>query len=313
MVELRRLRYFLAVAGERNFTRAAELLHVAQPALSRQVRLFEQELGVELVRRTTHTFELTEAGQFLYERGPALLDSADALWRTLGRFGSGERGRLVVAYGTSAGYDTAPRLLQAIGVRLPELEVVTRVLSAAEIEAGIADGSIDVGVVRCPPQDGSAVESRLLRLESQGVLLRSDHRLAATDRVRLADLEDEAVLLHPRDANPGHYDAVVALLRDAGVEPRLVVRNVSFDVAQTPVVEGRAVAIVGESSRTGIPPELRWLELDPPRTLEVRLLARWIDRAPALGRFLDVAEEVADELEWRDPPPGADDGHADPR
>ena len=79
--DLRRLRYFLAVAEERNFTRAAERLHVAQPALSRQVRLLEQELGVELLHRTTHEFELTEAGAFLLERGPVLLGSADELWR----------------------------------------------------------------------------------------------------------------------------------------------------------------------------------------------------------------------------------------
>jgi len=79
--ELRRLRYFLAVAGEQSFTRAAELLTVAQPALSRQVRQLERELGVELVRRTPHAFELTEAGRFLYERGPVLLDAADELWR----------------------------------------------------------------------------------------------------------------------------------------------------------------------------------------------------------------------------------------
>ena len=73
MTDLRRLQYFVAVARERNFTRAAERLHVAQPALSRQVKLLERELGVELLHRTTHEFELTEAGEFLLERGPALL------------------------------------------------------------------------------------------------------------------------------------------------------------------------------------------------------------------------------------------------
>src|SRR5580693_9007375 len=75
VTDLRRLQYFLAVARERNFTRAADRLHVAQPALSRQVRLLEQELGVELLHRTTHEFELTEAGEFLLERGPALLSA----------------------------------------------------------------------------------------------------------------------------------------------------------------------------------------------------------------------------------------------
>ena len=79
MADLRRLEYFLAVARERNFTRAAERLRIAQPALSRQVRLLEQQLGVELLHRTTHEFELTEAGRFLLERGPALLHEADEL------------------------------------------------------------------------------------------------------------------------------------------------------------------------------------------------------------------------------------------
>ena len=178
MLDLRRLHYFLAVADARNFTRAAELLHVAQPALSRQVRLLEEELGVELVRRTTHSFELTDAGALLVERGSALVESAEALRRTMRGFGSGEYGRVEIAYGTSAGYDTAPRLLRAIGDRLPDVEVVSRVLSTEAIVAGLEDRSLDVGVVRCPPVvDG--LESRLLRREPQGVLVRGDHPLAA--------------------------------------------------------------------------------------------------------------------------------------
>lgn len=303
MVDLRRLRYFLAVASERNFTRAAERLHVAQPALSRQVRMLERELGVELMRRTTHTFELTEAGEFLLERGPGLLDAAEALWRVMRSFAPGELGRVVVAYGTSAGYDTAPRLLRAIAGRLPELDVTTRVMSVQEILAGFADGSVDVGVVRCPPEV-AGVESRLLRLEHQGLLMRSDHRLARNDCARLDDVRREAVLLHPREANPGHYDAVLGLFHDAGIEPRLEFRDLSFDLAQTPVHESKAIAIVGESTLVGLPSELAWLRLSPPATLPVSLLAPRIDRAPAVERLLDTAESVADELGWREAPGG---------
>jgi DNA-binding transcriptional LysR family regulator len=293
VVELRRLRYFLAVASERNFTRAAERLHIAQPALSRQVRMLEQELGVELVRRTTHTFELTEAGELLLDRGAELLDDADALWRTMRAFGTGERGHVIVAYGTSAGYETAPRLLRAVAERLPELELETRMGPVAEIVAGLGDGSVDVGIVRCAPAL-PGVEARLLRQDVQGLLVRRDHPLAARETAALADFE-EPVLLHSRDANPGHYDAVVALLGELRIEHR----DVSVDLGQTPVHEGRAVAIIGESARSVQPAELAWLPLAPPVTLPVELLARAGDRPPAVGRLLDAAEAVADELGWR--------------
>ena len=300
MLDLRRLRYFVAVAGERNFTRAAERLHVAQPALSRQVRQLEDELGVELLHRTTREVELTDAGRVLLERGSELLDDADALWQAMRRLGAGETGHVVVAYGTSAGYDTAPRLLRAIAGRLPELAVQTRVLSVAAILAGIDDGSVDVGLVRCAP-DAPGLEMRTLRREAQGALLRRDHPLAAADHVHLRDLDDLPVLLHPRDANPGHYDAVLALVRAGGVEPRVELRDLSFDLAQTPVHAGTAFAIVGESTRVGLPDELAWVPLAPPATLPVSLLARAADRPPGAGRLLDTAEEVAGELRWLAP------------
>lgn len=298
MLGLRRLRYFLTVAEEENFTRAAERLHVAQPALSRQLRLLEEDLGVELMRRTTHTFELTDAGAYLLEHGRELLARAEALDRTLRGFAAGSTGRIVVAYGTSAAYDTAPRLLAAAAGRLPDLEVETRVLSAGEIARGIADGVIDVGIVRCPAHAGG-VESWLLRVESQGVLVAGDHALANEAEVGLGALAGETVLLHRRDANPGHYDAVVELLRSAGVEPRIELRDVSVDLQQTPVLEGRAVAIVGESTRATVPPGLAWVPLREPAALEVRLLARALNRTPAADAFIAAAQAVAEDLGWR--------------
>jgi DNA-binding transcriptional LysR family regulator len=295
---LRRLRYFLTVADERNFTRAAERLHVAQPALSRQLRLLEEDLGVELMRRTTHSVELTEAGAYLVEHGRPLLDQAEALDATLREFTAGRLGRVVVAYGTSAGYDTAPRLLAAVGGVIPDVELVTRVMAAGEIIEGVAAGAIDVGIVRCPPQ-AEGVESRPLRLERQGVLVPQGHPLAQRPEAGLGELRGERVLLHPREANPGHYDAVVSMLRSAGIQPEVVLRDVTVDLQHTPVLEGRAVAIVGESTRVSLPPQLTWVPLAGDLSLEIRLLARSLNRSPASERFLAAAETVADELGWR--------------
>jgi len=296
--ELRRLRYFLAVGRARNFTRAAEQLRVAQPALSRQVRLLEQELGVELLRRTTHEVELTPAGRHLLDEGPALLAAADELWRATRAFGTGLRGAVVLGYGASAGYETVPLLLRALADRAPGLQVTTRLLSLGEILDGLRDGTLDVGVARCPPRSPD-LTARVLRDERQGALLRRDDERAGGAAFALAALGESALLLHPREANPGHYDGVLGILRERGVDPRVRHRSVTLDLAQTPIVAGEAIAIVGESSRSGVPDELVWLPLEPPATLEVQLLVRSARRTPAADAVVAAAEAIADELGWR--------------
>jgi DNA-binding transcriptional LysR family regulator len=274
--DLRRLGYFVAVAEERNFTRAAERLHVAQPALSRQIRLLEDELGVELLRRTTHAVELTAAGELLLERGSRLLGDADALWRGVRRVAAGEAGTIRLGYGASSGYETAPKLLAALAERLPELVVETQVLATPAILAGVADGSLDAGIVRCAPS-GS-----VLRREPQGVLLEPGHRLAARESVRVDELRDELILIHPRAENPGHYDALLGLL---DFTPRLLERRVTFDLALTPVAEGRGVMIAGVSARS---PGLEWRPLEPEVTLDVRLLADGVFATAALAAARDL-------------------------
>jgi DNA-binding transcriptional LysR family regulator len=297
VTDLRRLQYFVAVAQERNFTRAAERLHVAQPALSRQVRLLEQELGVELLHRTTHEFELTEAGEFLLERGPPLLTAIDELWRSVRSYGTGERGAVVVAYGASASYETAPRLLHALAESHPGIATTTAVRSLGEIVAGVTGGSIDLGLVRCFSAN-SVLETRMIRLERQGLVLRRDHRLASTAEVRVAELADETLLLHPRDANPGHFDAILGLCREQGFEPQVLLRTLSFDLTYGPIIRAEAVAITGESSRLELPEELCWIPLSPAVSFEVSLLARRHHRSPAVGRMLDAATGIADALGW---------------
>ena len=297
VTDLRRLQYFVAVAQERNFTRAADRLHVAQPGLSRQVRLLEQELGVELLHRTTHEFELTEAGAFLLERGSALLGAAEELWRSVRTYATGERGQVMVAYGASASYETASRLLHALAESHPGIAIATAVKSVGEILAGLSDGSIDLGLVRCAPHE-AGLEARTVRSERQGLVLRRDHRLASAAAVSLVELAGETLLLHPREANPGHYDAVLELCRARDLEPRVRLRVLSFDLTYGPIARGEAVAIVGESSRLELPEELCWLPLSPPVSFEVSLLVRSHSRSPAVARMLDAATGIADAFGW---------------
>jgi DNA-binding transcriptional LysR family regulator len=179
----------------------------------------------------------------------------------------------------------------------PSIAITTEVKSVADIVAGVVDGSIDVGLVRCPPI-ADTLETRIVRREPQGLLLRRDHRLAANSSIAVTDLAAETLALHPRDANPGHYDAVLDLCRDHGVEPGVLVRKLSFDLNYSHILGGEAVAIVGESSRIGLPDELLWLPLSPPTSLEVSFVARRDNRSPAVERLLDEAAAISYSLGW---------------
>jgi LysR substrate binding domain-containing protein len=161
--------------------------------------------------------------------------------------------------------------------------VATRVLSASDIVDGIANGTLDAGIVRC------AASGTVLRREPQGVLLAAGHPLAGHARIPLTAIDDP-VLVHPREQNPGHYDALLALFE---APPRLLERTVAVDLAFTPVREGRAVAIVGESASA---PGLVWRPIGA--SLDIHLLARPLNRTPATARFLDEALAVARDLGW---------------
>jgi DNA-binding transcriptional LysR family regulator len=296
--EARLLRYFLAVADEMNFTRAAERLSIAQPALSAQIRQLEAQLGVQLLERTTRSVRLTDAGRAMHERGPAALSALEEVWEAARRAGRGEAGRLRIAYSPSAGYETVPRLVEALGARYPGVEVAAEVTPTAEIVRAVLDRRADIGVARTPvPADG--VRLRLVRLERQGVLVPAGHGLARGPEVELSAVAEHPILVHPRAANPAHYDLLLELFRSAGLEPRLLERPVAFDPTQRVIREGHAIGLVGASSLAGIADGLRWVPLaDPAPRLEVQLVLRDGEPSPAADRFERVAVAFAAAAGW---------------
>jgi DNA-binding transcriptional LysR family regulator len=298
--EARLLRYFLAVAEELNFTRAAERLGIAQPALSAQIRRLEAQLGVRLLERNTRSVALTDAGRVVQERGPAALGVLAGVWEAARSAGRGELGRLRIAYSPSAGYETAPALVRAMRERYPGIELTAEVLPTPDVVQAVRDGRVEVGLARTPAAvDG--VRLRTVRVEPLGVLVPAGHVLAERPAAGLAEVAEHPILMHPRASNPVQFDMVAGLFARAGLTPRFVERPIDFDPTLRMVRDGAAVFLAGASLADGLAAGVRWVPLaGRAARVVVGLVLRDGEPPPAADRFERVAMATAAAAGWLD-------------
>jgi DNA-binding transcriptional LysR family regulator len=223
-VELRHVRYFLAVAEYRNFRRAAEQLHIAQPPLSRQIRQLEEDLGVTLFLRTKRRVELTKAGEAFLEEARKLIAQAGHAAQAARHAQKGESGivRVGVASGLGA---TVSRVVFAHRVEWPDVEVECKdVFSTLQNEA-LNSGEIDVGFMR-PPIDSLHLDSCRLFEEEFVAVLPKSHRLAKRRFLKLKDVADEPLIIFDRNFSTGLYDKVLGLYSRQGLTPHLTLTHV---------------------------------------------------------------------------------------
>jgi len=249
-MELRHLRYFVQVAEELHFARAARHLGISQPPLSQQIRALEEELGVRLLERTSRRVMLTPAGKMFLEGARATLQQAERAATMARRAARGELGQLAIGFNASAPF--VPQVARAIHdfrQAYPEVALqLTELPAAAQIE-GLDDHLLDLGFMRSPAQPtlppGLAAQ-RLLR-ERLFVAMRPDHRLALRDGVHFSDLAGEPQILYAQDLSSGFTEELMGMFRAAGVEPLIAqrVREVTtlFSLAAT----GIGVTILAES------------------------------------------------------------------
>jgi DNA-binding transcriptional LysR family regulator len=243
-MELRHLRYFVAVAEELHFGRAAERLRIAQPPLSHQIRQLEQELGVELLRRTTRRVELTGAGRAYLDRVREVLATVETAALEAQRVSAGLDGRLTVGCVGSATYSLLPSLARRLREDLPGLDFSFRgEMLVPDLVDALTSGSIDLALLR-PPVDIDSVRLTHLRDERLIVVLPEGHRLTRRKRLRVADLRSEEFIMHPASGRSVMHDAVWSLCRDAGFEPRVRQEVAETSTLVTFVAAGLGVAVV---------------------------------------------------------------------
>jgi DNA-binding transcriptional LysR family regulator len=289
-MELRHLRYFVAIAEEQSFTRAAERLHIAQPGLSQQIKVLERELGISLFERLNRGVALTGAGRLFLDKARVALSAADGAM-TIGVHAShGLSGHLRVGLSTHARSGLWPLLAGAVSERWPGIELTVIEAESDTVLRDLQDGRLDAAIVLgdvALPH----IESALLREAPAAVALSERHRLARLDRIAGADLGGETIAISGDPDGAGYDGLVAALLESLGIEARL--RPSGYGSALfTPVRAGGAVALVPSM---GIEPD-RHLAVRPLDTEALfRFELAWPAGAPSsvLAAFVDTCRAAA--------------------
>ena len=290
-MELRHLRYFAAVAEALHFGRAADRLHLAQPALSQAIRQLEAELGTPLFVRTTRHVALTPAGEFLQSEAARVLGAVDASVRGVRRIADGRQGLLRIAFTGTAAYTQLPRIARAVKRELPDLalEIHADLLTPAQV-AGLTDGSLDLGVLR-PPTTSDAVTVRAIARVPLVLAVAVDHALAAEPVVSVADLHAEQ-FIHFAGASSVVNDAVLRSCRVAGFTPT-VAHQVAGTAVMLPLVAAElGVALVPASVRAAPLDGVVLRELADAASIDLALAWRTDDDNPALLAVLEVLEDA---------------------
>ncbi|HJS93021.1 MAG TPA: LysR family transcriptional regulator [Solirubrobacteraceae bacterium] len=282
--ELRLIRYFVAVAEEGNFTRAAERLHMAQPPLSAAVRQLEQQLGVALLDRSSRQVRLTAAGEQMLERGRELLAHATTVVRDVQAVERSPSGLLRCGLSPAARFELAPTLLDRWSTAASGVMLHTSEDTTGALVRDVRQGRLDLAVVFCP-SDLGGLASMGLRDEPVVVHLRDDHPLAARPEVALDELAEETLLVAGGKDSPGYTAAVIAACRAAGFEPRT--RPDPYpDLGTQAVREGLGIVLY---VRTAFGPRLEGtvlVPLEPAITFPFILVWREDARSAALNAVL---------------------------
>jgi len=263
-MELRHLRYFVAVAEERNFTRAAERLHIAQPPLSRQIQQLEEIIGVALLVRGARPLELTEAGRFFYGHAVQLLAQGAEVISMTRRIGNIER-KFAIGFVGSTLFGFLPEVVRRFKAAHPTTEVTLQEMTTMEQVAALKQGQIDVGIGRIRHEDPN-IRRILLREEALVAALPMGHPLSYLDRgLYLRELVNDKVIVFPKTPRPSFADQILAAFHDRGLEPVDTLEVRELQVALGLVAAGMGVTVVPKSVLGLRRNDVCYKEMDEPR------------------------------------------------
>ena len=294
-MELRHLRYFVAVAEERNFTRASERLFIAQPPLSRQIQQLEEELGTPLFQRGTRPLKLTEAGRFFYGHARDMLARAQDVQAMTRRIGKIER-KLSLGFVPSTLYGILPKIIRRFRSEYSHIELTLHEMATVEQNQALKEGRIDVGFGRVRIDDAN-VRRIVLREEVMMLAVPFEHPLGLAGKpVRLQQIVHEPLILFPRAPRPSFADQVLAAFRDRGLEPANMQEVRELQIALGLVAAGAGLSIVPESVHGMQRTDVTYLPLDERGvTSPIVMAIRMLDDSQDLRNLLTLIYEIYDD------------------
>jgi DNA-binding transcriptional LysR family regulator len=299
--QLRQFRYFVAVAEELHFGRAAARLYIAQPALSQAIAQLEQDLGVRLLERNSRHVELTEAGRAFLARARRTLDAADRAVEAARRSGDGTVGSISLAYSPLLRHSIFTSVMQAFAERYPDVRVRTQEMFTGPVMEALTRGEVEVALAGYPWEEPGIQAEPLVR-EPFVVAVSADSPLGRRTSVRLAELADETFLLWRPEVSPGLRQRVVELCCRAGFEPKTVEHVPETNADGRLWRERRGITLVPDSARRYAFDGTAYVTLeDDDLDFEGSLVWREDASAPAL-HFVEVAQETAARSGWLAPP-----------
>jgi DNA-binding transcriptional LysR family regulator len=296
-MELRHLRYFIAVAEERHITRAAERLGIQQPPLSLQIRALETELDVQLFRRKPRGVELTQAGAALLDDARAILGQVDHAVSAVRRTARGEEGRVGLGFTSSASlHPFVSRAIRAFGEAYPRVGLTLEESGTAELVEALHQQRIDAAFVRSPIGEAPGIAVQPLLEEEMVAALPEGHALTATANagpLPLMDLSGETFILYRRPLGPGLYDAIIAACQRTGFSPRIGQAAPRMLSTLSLVAAGLGVTLVPASMQRLRVDGVAYRRLDEaPLMAPLNLAHRRDERSPAAQRFIALVRQT---------------------
>ncbi|MFL6716784.1 MAG: LysR family transcriptional regulator [Burkholderiaceae bacterium] len=287
-MELRHLRYFVAVAEERNFTRAAERLHIAQPPLSRQMQQLEEIVGVALLVRGSRPVELTEAGRFFYGHAVQLLAQGAEVISMTRRIGTIER-KFSIGFVGSTLFGFLPEVVRRFKAAYPTTEVTLHEMTTMEQIKALKEGRIDVGIGRIRHEDPN-IRRILLREETLIAALPMGHPLTFLDRgLYLRELVNDTLIVFPKTPRPSYADQVLAAFHDRGLEPVNILEVRELQVAMGLVAAGMGVSVVPKSVLGLKRSDVCYKKMNEPNlTSPIIMSIRALDKSEDIRSLLDL-------------------------